>query len=162
MRIGVSACLLGMPVRYDGGHKASAALMAIEGAGVSWMPICPEVECGLGIPREPMRLEAEPDALALRTVTTRLDHTHRLIAWCAWRLDGLERAGVAGFVFKSRSPSCGLAGVPVCDAQGHPVGEGAGLFARACGQRFPGLPLVEGDRVVDWRGWLALCAKRGR
>ncbi len=152
VRIGISACLLGMRVRYDGGHKAWTLAGELALSGVTFIPLCPEVDCGLGVPREPMRLEGVLASPVIKTLATHVDHTQRLINWSATRLDLLVTEGVQGFLFKSRSPSCGIMDVPVYDSQGilQPVG-GVGLFARACQRRFPGLLMAEGDKIVDWQ-----------
>ncbi|GAB0057215.1 hypothetical protein SIID45300_01538 [Candidatus Magnetaquicoccaceae bacterium FCR-1] len=149
-RIAISACLLGLPVRYDGGHKAWPLIEPLIASGAILMPFCPENESGLGVPREPMRLEGDSDRPTLRTLESRLDHTRRLIAWSEERLELYADARVSGFICKARSPSCGVHGVPVHDADGQPTGEGMGLFARACRARFPHLPVEESERLGDW------------
>jgi uncharacterized protein YbbK (DUF523 family) len=135
VRIGVSACLLGEPVRYDGGDRRDPRLQEALGELVAWVPVCPEVECGLGVPREAMRLTGDPAAPRLVTVDGGVDHTARLQDWIAVRLEELARAGLRGFVFKSRSPSCGIA----C----------GGLFARAYAERFPGSPVIEDAQLHE-------------
>lgn len=159
MRVGISACLLGDRVRYDGGHKHNPLLSeGLEGQ-VQWFPLCPEVGCGLGIPRTPMRLEGDPRHPRLRTRpmahgTQREDHTLRLHRWCQHAMDALNKEGLDGFLLKSRSPSCGLAGVPIfltpeaaTPDQTHP--SGVGIFARMLRATFPHLTMAEGDLLQD-------------
>ncbi len=149
-RLGISACLLGERVRYDGGHKLDPYLRDQMGTLVEWVPVCPEVECGLGVPREAMRLVGEATAPRLVTRAAGVDHTERMNAWACQRLDALAREKLAGFVLKARSPSCGMC-VEVCDAKGKPCGSGPGLWAGALAERFPDLPLEEDERLRDPR-----------
>ncbi|MHB0876519.1 MAG: YbgA family protein [Anaerolineae bacterium] len=146
LRLGISACLLGERVRYDGGHKYDPFVVAIFGPYVEWVAVCPEAEAGLGVPREPMRLVGDPTQPRLVTIRTGVDLTERMRAWAEERAAGLD-----GFVFKSRSPSSGLLRVPVYDEQGMPVREGRGLFAGALVQRLPLLPAEEAGRLHDAR-----------
>ncbi|MBF0285415.1 MAG: DUF523 and DUF1722 domain-containing protein [Magnetococcales bacterium] len=175
LAVGVSRCLLGDPVRYDGDHKRQPWLDETLGAWCRLVPVCPEVEAGLGLPREPMRLEGPPDAPRLLTLHTRRDLTAPLLAWREQRLAQLANEGLRGFVLKSRSPSCGAAGVALHpDAEGASEPVGTGLFAQALRQRFPLLPLEEEERLRDppWREnfverlhvldrWLALTTRDG-
>ena len=149
LRIGVSACLLGQHVRYDGGHKRDAFLTDVLGRDVELVPVCPEVEMGLGTPREPMRLERTGGSLRLITVSSRVDHTARLEAWAALRLDDLARQDLSGYVFKADSPSCGLERVKVFETQAPPELTGRGLFAAALLERFPDLPVEDERRLAD-------------
>ncbi|MBF0165525.1 MAG: DUF523 domain-containing protein [Magnetococcales bacterium] len=149
-RIAISACLVGLPVRYDGGHKAWPLLEPLIASGVILIPFCPENECGLGVPREPMRLEGDPERPMLLSLESRLDHTRRLLAWSEEWLERHADARVSGFICKARSPSCGVHGVAVHDADGQTTGEGMGLFVRACRARFPHLPIEESERLEDW------------
>ena len=150
-RLGVSACLLGREVRYDGGHKRSPFLTDVLGEFVEWVPVCPEVECGLPVPREPMQLAGEPSSPRLVTVRTGRDHTARMLGWVGPRVEGLREEGLSGFVFKSKSPSCGVRGIPVHGRDGAPLGKGPGLFARAVMDRFPLLPVVDARRLRGHR-----------
>ncbi|MBF0213900.1 MAG: DUF523 domain-containing protein [Magnetococcales bacterium] len=149
--VAISACLLGEPVRYDGRDKSwsEAIACARENRAIRLVPLCPEVGCGLGVPREPMRLEGDPDCPRAMTITSRIDQTERLQAWSERCVAELVAGGVRGFLLKSRSPSCGVNRVPVHDSQGVPRPVGMGLFAGVCRRRFPGLPLVEGDPALD-------------
>lgn len=146
--IGVSSCLLGERVRYDGGHKHDHYLTGTLGAFFRFVPVCPEVGCGLPIPRETMRLEEEGGTVRLVTTTTRLDQTERMQRWCAEKVEELAEAELGGFIFKKNSPSCGLFEVKVSRA-GRPSRMGRGLFAEAVTARFPLLPVEEEGRLHD-------------
>jgi uncharacterized protein YbbK (DUF523 family) len=144
-RIGVSACLLGQPVRYDGGHKLQP-WMSLEWAGrVDWVAVCPEVELGLGVPRETIQLEAREQGLALIATETRRDLTQAMRLWAAGRVEALAAEGFDGYVFKARSPSCGLGSAGVAGSSE----TRDGLFAEAVRARFPELPLEEDEALAD-------------
>jgi uncharacterized protein YbbK (DUF523 family) len=142
--IGISACLLGEPVRYDGGDKKNPLLSALADKQVRYIPICPEAGCGLGVPREPMRLEGNPHSPRLLTIESRRDKTGILTQWCENRLFFLQQQNPAGFIFKNRSPSCGLSGVQVTTSPSHTT-TGIGLFAQQIKASLPTLPMAEGD-----------------
>lgn len=149
-RVGISSCLLGNPVRYDGGHKLDRYLRDTLGAFVEWVPVCPEVECGLPVPREALRLVGDPADPLLVTARTAVDHTARMKAWAARRLDALAGEELCGFVFKSRSPSSGMRQVKVYPRTGGvPSHGGVGVFARAFMERFPQLPVEDEGRLND-------------
>lgn len=152
-RVGISACLLGQPVRYDGRDKRAASILAHLGPHVEWVEVCPEIEAGLGVPREPMRLEQIAGARRLITIGTRRDLTETLTRWAAARLEELARADLHGYILKARSPSCGLAGVEIGGEPlpGPGAEEGRGLFAAALVARFPHLPVVEETDLPDQR-----------
>jgi uncharacterized protein YbgA (DUF1722 family)/uncharacterized protein YbbK (DUF523 family) len=149
IRVGISSCLLGEPVRFDGGHKRDRFLTDTFGKFVEWVPVCPEVECGLTIPRPSMRLVGEPQDPRLVVTRTGEDLTSRMKTWAAGRLDGLAREELCGFVFKSNSPSSGMERVRVYDRSGMPHKQGVGIFARAFMERFPLLPVEEDGRLHD-------------
>ena len=151
IRLGISACLLGQPVRFDGGHKLDRFITDTLGQYVEFVPVCPEVECGLGVPREAMRLVGAVDSPRLLTVRTKLDHTARLTAWARKRVQELEQENLCGFIFKSKSPSSGMERVKVYPehAQGSPVNRGVGLFARLFMEHFPLLPVEDDGRLHD-------------
>jgi uncharacterized protein YbbK (DUF523 family) len=156
LRIGVSACLLGQKVRYDGRHKLDAPLLDELAPFVTFVPVCPEVEVGMGVPREPVRLvRGEHGRTLMIGGDSGADWTERMDALAARRVEELAVVGIAGFVLKARSPSCGLAGVELHDAgapaQAPPAREGVGLFARALLARLPGLPIEEDERLHDER-----------
>jgi uncharacterized protein YbbK (DUF523 family) len=142
IRIGVSACLLGRAVRYDGEHKRDGWVCDALAAAVDLVPVCPEVELGLGVPRDPIRLVGGAGARALRLVAPRTgrDLTAEMTGWADARVEALAGEHLSGFVLKAGSPSCGPAGVKGYAAAGaaDPAAlDGAGLFAAALRRRFP-------------------------
>lgn len=148
-KLGISACLLGMKVRYDGGHSYDQFIVSTLSGVVNFVPLCPESEAGMGTPREPMRLVGDPEAPRLLTVNSRIDHTGRLFEWAAARVVALEAEGLCGFIFKSGSPTSGMRGVRVYDRQGRPSSEGVGVFARAFMEHFPLLPVIDDTGFHD-------------
>ncbi len=148
LKLGISACLLGEKVRYDGGHKLDPFLVDTLGRFVEYVPVCPEAECGLGIPREAMHLAGNPSDPRLVTIRTGFDHTDRMRAWAAGRLDNLTRENLCGFIFKSRSPSSGMERVKVYGSTGVTLA-GVGIFARMFMDRFPLLPVEDEGRLHD-------------
>lgn len=152
LRIAISACLLGSRVRYDGGHKRDAALLEALDPFVEWVPVCPEVECGMGTPREPVRLvRTGSHVLRMIGIESGADETARMQSFARRRVEELAQAGISGYVFKARSPSCGVSSVTIYDAEGRVVGTGRGLFVEAVRARLPGLPMEEEDRLADAR-----------
>ena len=149
IRIGVSACLLGQNVRYDGGHQRDRYITDTLGRWFEWVPVCPEVEYGLPIPREAMRLVGDPETPRLVTIRTRIDHTDGMLTWADKRLEALAAEDLCGFIFKSRSPSSGMAAVKVYPETGMAVKKGVGIFAGAFMRRFPLLPVEEDGRLND-------------
>ena len=147
--LGISSCLLGNPVRYDGGHKLDHFLTDTLGRYVEWVPVCPEAACGLPVPREAMHLVGDPRDPRLVTIRTGIDHTVRMKQWSKERLADLEKEGLCGFVFKARSPSSGMRGVKIYNEAGVPYATGSGLFARAFMDRFPLVPVEDEGRLHD-------------
>lgn len=148
IKIGVSACLLGERVRYDGGHKHDRYITDILGKFFSFVPVCPEVECGMPIPRESMRLEGDIRHPRLVTNKTRVDKTDMMLSFCQAKVKALEKEDLCGFIFKKDSPSSGLFRVKVYH-EGMPSKSGSGLFAAAVADHFPHLPLEEEGRLND-------------
>lgn len=149
VKLGISSCLLGEPVRYDGQHKHDRYLTDVLGKYVEWVPVCPEVECGLPVPREAMHLTGSADAPRLVTIRSGVDLTEKMQTWCAKKLGELEKQELCGYVFKSKSPSSGLLKVKVFNAKGIPEKKGVGIFARAFTEHFPLLPVEEEGRLHD-------------
>src|SRR3989454_2355370 len=147
--VGISQCLLGDNVRYDGGHKLDSVLIETLGRHVEWVPVCPEVEVGLGTPREPMHLVGDLDAPRLVTINTGMDYTEAMNRFAQQRVRELADLNLSGFVFKSASPSCGIRQVPFFNTQGIEKQDGVGLFARAFMAHFPGMPVEQEDRLHD-------------
>jgi len=149
LRIGDSARLLGEKARYDGGDKREPYIADVLGRIFTFVPVCPEVGCGLPVPRAAMRLEGEPAQPRLVTIAGRIDLTERMLAWCRLKVQELEGEALSGFILKSRSPSCGLFGVEVM-SRGR-AERGRGLFAAALTEHFPHLPVEEEGRLGDMR-----------
>ena len=149
IRLGISSCLLGEKVRYDGGQKLDHFITETLGKFVEFVPVCPEVECGLGIPREAMHLSSSPEGPRLVTIRTQVDHTERMRAWAQKRVVELEQEDLCGFIFKSDSPSSGMERVKIYSAKGMADKTGVGLFAREFMQHFPLLPVEEEGRLHD-------------
>ena len=149
IKLGISSCLLGEKVRYDGGHKLDHFLRDSLGPYVEWVPVCPEVECGLPVPREAMRLVGDPAQPRLVTQRTGVDLTEQMETWAARRVKALAAEDLCGFVFKSKSPSSGLERVKVYGPSGMAVKTGVGLFAAAFTRAFPLLPVEEEGRLCD-------------
>lgn len=149
IRIGVSACLLGQNVRFDGGHKRDAFLVETLGPFVEWVVVCPEVEAGFGTPRESMHLLRRGGDVRLVTTRTGIDHTERMRRYAAARVAALRDYDLCGFVLKKNSPSCGVERVKVKGARGGTVANGRGLFASALLHAYPDLPVEEEGRLCD-------------
>ncbi|MGD9873106.1 MAG: YbgA family protein [Kiritimatiellia bacterium] len=149
VRLGISTCLLGEKVRYDGQHKLDTFLRDTLGRFVEYVAVCPEVECGLPIPREAMRLEGDPENPRLMTHKTRRDLTEMQQAWGRRRLQDLESENLDGYIFKSKSPSSGLFRVKVYQESGMPVKQGVGIWAKMFTEKFPLLPVEEEGRLND-------------
>jgi uncharacterized protein YbgA (DUF1722 family)/uncharacterized protein YbbK (DUF523 family) len=147
IKIGISSCLLGNDVRWNGGHKRDRYLTDTLGQFVEWVPVCPEVEVGLGIPRETLRLVGDPGDPRLVTTKTKIDHTDRMKKWARGRLKELAREDLCGFVFKCDSPSSGMVRVKVYGKGGMPQKKGVGIFARAFMDHFPLIPVEDDGRL---------------
>ncbi len=149
IKLGISSCLLGERVRWNGTHKLDRFLTDTLGKFVEYVPVCPEVECGFDVPREPLRQVGDPDSPRLITSQTKIDYTSRMIRWARKRVVELEKEDLCGFIFKSRSPSSGMERVKVYNEKGAPVRKGVGIFARAFMEHFPLLPVEEDGRLHD-------------
>ena len=149
IRIGISTCLLGENVRYNGGHALDRFLKDTLGKWVEYVPVCPEVECGFGIPRETFRLVGDPVNPRFITGRTKIDYTDRMLTWARRRVAELEGEDLLGFIFKSDSPSSGMERVKVYDEKGMPQKKGVGLFARTFMEHFPMTPVEEEGRLHD-------------
>lgn len=145
LRLGISACLVGQRVRYDGGHKLDAFLNEVLGRYVEWVAICPEIEIGMGTPREPVRLEKQGLGVRMVGLESRKDWTDRMQEFSRTTARSLDEQRLSGFVFKSRSPSCGLEGVSVVGSRR----SGQGLFASAITSHLPLLPIEEESGLAD-------------
>jgi uncharacterized protein YbbK (DUF523 family) len=153
-RVGVSRCLLGDTVRYDGTHRLDQTVIGLLGPHVEWVPVCPEVEVGMGTPREPIHLVSSADGVPsmdlrvrLLAVQTGADWTERMHTWAQRRARELAALDLSGYVLKARSPSCGVDDVEVHAAEGE--GRGRGLFAEALIDAMPDLPVIDEARLAD-------------
>lgn len=149
INLGLSTCLTGQKVRHDGGHKRDAFVMDVLGPFFSYVTVCPEVECGLPTPRESMRLVGDPASPRLVTGKTGIDHTERMHTWGKERLDDLAGRELCGYIFKSRSPSSGMARIKVYSQDGRPSPTGVGIWASMVMDRFPLLPFEDEGRLND-------------
>jgi uncharacterized protein YbbK (DUF523 family) len=149
VRIGISSCLLGERVRYDGGHKRDDALIAAFGRSVEWVPVCPEVEMGMGVPREPIRLVDDAPGIRLVGTQSGTDYTDAMRTYASERMRMLHRANLCGYILKTGSPSCGLERVSVYGRIGALVGQDRGQFAAVLLEAFPNLPIEEEGRLAE-------------
>jgi uncharacterized protein YbbK (DUF523 family) len=154
-RVGISRCLLGDEVRYDGGHKRDAILIATLGRLVEWVPVCPEVEAGMSTPREPIQLVADRNGVRAGAARVRLlgvdsltDWTDTMTTFSTMRVSALIDQDLDGYVLKADSPSCGLENVRV-QYRGSVEATGRGLFAEALALAFPDLPIAEERSLSD-------------
>ncbi len=147
--IGVSSCLLGEEVRYDGGHQKDSYITGVLGQYFSWVSVCPEMEIGLGAPREPLRLVGDPARPRMVATQSGRDLTDTMTAHARRRVEALAREGLSGYLLKRASPSCGMERVTVYAEDGAPSGAGSGLFARALLDALPQLPVEEEGRLTD-------------
>ena len=150
LRIGISSCLLGDEVRFDGGHKRDAFLTGTLAPFVEWIRVCPEVEVGMGVPRETLRLIHAQGETRMITTRTAIDHTDSMRAYAMRRTKQLESMDLRGYVLKKDSPSCGMERVKVYDRTGSaPTRTGVGIYAGVLKDRFPALPIEEEGRLQD-------------
>lgn len=153
IKIGVSSCLLGEQVRFDGSHKRSDFLVETFGRFVEFVPVCPELDIGLGVPRETLRLMRSADHAGddVRLVANKsgIDHTDRMNAYAKRRTASLASEELSGYVLKKSSPSCGMERVRIYGSSGMATRNGAGLFAVALTRRYPSLPVEEEGRLSD-------------
>ncbi len=149
LRIGISSCLLGNEVRWNGGHKLDKYLTHTLGQFVVYVPVCPEVEAGFGVPRESLRLVGDPANPRMITFKSKTDLTDRMVAWAGKRVKELEKEDLCGFIFKSGSPSSGMIRVKVYNEKGMPHKVGIGIFARAFMEHFPLIPVEDDGRLND-------------
>jgi uncharacterized protein YbbK (DUF523 family) len=147
IKIGISTCLLGEKVRHDGGHKLDRYITDTLGLYFEWVPVCPEVEYGLPVPRESMHLIGEPTSPRIVTVKTGVDHTEGMKKWAGNKLIQLEKEDLCGFIFKSKSPSSGIGGVKVYTSSGKLSNRGAGIFGGAFMRYFPLIPVIDDGRL---------------
>jgi len=150
-RVGVSSCLLGEAVRYDGGHKLHSVIVDIIGPKVEWVLVCPEMEMGLGVPREPLNLIGDPDSPLLLGLETGRDWTLEMAELARRKIDTLKFSGLDGFIFKKSSPSCGIDDVKIYKdvSLGDFVPNGTGVFATLFLKEFRDLPLTDEGKLSN-------------
>jgi uncharacterized protein YbgA (DUF1722 family)/uncharacterized protein YbbK (DUF523 family) len=174
LKIGISSCLIGEKVRYDDSHKRDSYTTETLGQYFKWVPVCPEVEYGLPVPREPMHLVGTVDSPRLVTTFTGVDHTEGMLKWAEKKLKGLENKNLCGFIFKSKSPSSGIGGVKIYSPSGILSQKGTGIFGGAFKSFFPIMPVIDDKmlhnlslrenfikRVFIYNGWKELVNKGG-
>jgi uncharacterized protein YbbK (DUF523 family) len=150
IRVGVSSCLLGEAVRYDGGHKRDPIVRSVLSRFAEWVPVCPELEAGLGVPRPAMRLVRDGEGVRLVEIASGRDHTRALERYTAARVRALRALDLCGYVLKKDSPSCGIARVPLyARGAGGTRRSGVGVFARGLRDAFPALPVIDETQLRD-------------
>jgi uncharacterized protein YbbK (DUF523 family) len=149
MKIGISSCLLGNNVRYDGRNRLDQTVIGALGPFVEWVPVCPEVESGLPVPREAMQLVQSAESRRMITIFTSVDQTEHVMQWVERELADLEDLGLCGFVFKARSPSCAIADAEIFTPSGTLIDKGPGIFAKMFMARFPSIPVVDEESLQD-------------
>ena len=149
IRLGVSSCLLGDEVRSDGGHKRNRFVTDLLAQFVEWVPVCPEVEVGMGTPRPALRLVREGDEVRMLEIASGRDHTREMQRYAARRVRALRGLELCGYVLKKNSPSCGMTRVKVYSEKGAPTKDGRGLFAGPLMESHPNLPVEDEGRLND-------------
>jgi uncharacterized protein YbgA (DUF1722 family)/uncharacterized protein YbbK (DUF523 family) len=149
IKLGISACLLGKKVRYDGGHKRNSYITKTLGKRFAWVPVCPEVEAGLSIPREPMQLTGDWECPRLVVITSGIDLTGVLNSWAGKKVKRLEREGLCGFILKSRSPSCAINDADLFTSSGKKKGKTAGLFSAMLMKHDSLLPIINEEVLAE-------------
>lgn len=151
IRIGISRCLLGDAVRFDGGHKHDRFLTETLGEYFEWIPVCPEMDAGMGVPRESVRLVSYPEGLRMEGVRSKTDFTRPMKEYSLAKINELQNETLHGFILKKDSPSCGMERVRIYRSSGSALRQGSGLFAAELLSRFPDLPVEEEGRLHDMR-----------
>lgn len=149
LAVGVSSCLLGNRVRFDGGHKHDRYLTEVLGKVFTFVPVCPEIETGMGVPRETIDLHGTVDTPRLVGNETGVDHTSKMNRYVARRVQQRDLANICGFILKSKSPTCGLQKVRLYGSSGRVSYRARGLFAMALSRRYPSLPMIEERPLHD-------------
>ena len=149
VRLGISSCLLGYRVRYDGGHKWDQYLVEVLGPQVEWVAVCPEAEIGLGIPRPPIQLKGNHDTPRLIMPSTGEDLTQQMRTYALVTIRELQALGITGFILKSKSPSCGITNVKLFEDDGSFTRTGVGAFAALLRDQWPELPIIDEIGLSD-------------
>ena len=150
IKIGVSSCLIGEKVRWNGDHKQNHFVREILANYFEYISVCPEMEVGMGVPRETVALYGNLEKSRMISKKTQTDWSKPMQYYIKDRISTLEYDNLCGYIFKSKSPSCGLGRVPVYAEFGsHRVRHGAGLFAKAFTNKFPLVPTEDEGRLND-------------
>jgi uncharacterized protein YbgA (DUF1722 family)/uncharacterized protein YbbK (DUF523 family) len=149
IRMGVSSCLLGNEVRFDGGHKRDRFVTDLLGRFVEWVPVCPEVEVGMDTPRPALRLVGDGDGVRMVEIKSGRDHTEAMERFSARRVRALRGLDLCGYILKKDSPSCGMTRVKVYGEKRMPTRQGKGLYASALMEVYPNLPVEDEGRLND-------------
>jgi len=149
IKLGIASCLVGNPVRWNGGHKLDRFIVHTLGQHIDFVPVCPESECGLGIPRETMHLAGDPAAPRLVTTKTGEDKTVQMQRWAKKRLQKLAGENLCGYIFKTKSPSSGMRKLKVFATREQIFYNGVGIFAKMFMDRFPSLPVIDDGMLHD-------------
>jgi len=150
LRLGISTCLLGEKVRYDGGHKLDAWIKNTLGQFTTFVPVCPEFECGMSIPRPAMHLEGTKENPQLIQTLSKLNLTKQMKNWIKLQIKKLKSQDLDGYIFKTRSPSCGLSNIKIFSPLSKLVStEGVGLYAKQFTQAFPFIPVTDEEKLHD-------------
>ncbi len=150
LKLGISSCLIGELVRYNGQHKRDNYIINVLGQFASWIPVCPEVEVGMGVPREPIRLVDEDGDIRVKTTKTQRDYTDALAKYSTKRCLALATELLDGYILKAKSPTCGMERVKVYKGNGVRK-DGVGAFAKVLMATMPELPVEEEGRLNDPR-----------
>lgn len=147
IKIGISACLLGHPVRWDGENKEDRFITRTLGNYLEFVPVCPEMECGMGSPRDSLQLQGDVENHRLMTRKTGIDYTELMEKWAEQKVTELAGENLCGYIFKSKSPSCGMERIPIYPEKGRAEKKGVGIFARRFMEAFPRLPVEDDGRL---------------
>ncbi|UCD64883.1 MAG: DUF523 and DUF1722 domain-containing protein [Candidatus Zixiibacteriota bacterium] len=151
IKIGISTCLLGQKVRFDGGHKHDRYITDMLGQYFRFLPVCPELEIGMGVPREAVRLEGSADSPQMVGNKTRKDWTEKMVRYSEKRVRARDLSDICGYILKKDSPSCGMERVKIYGDSGMARRDGVGLYAASLLKHFPLLPIEEEGRLNDAR-----------
>ena len=150
IKIGVSSCLLGEKVRWNGGHKQDRYIRDVLSKYFMYVPVCPEVDVGMGVPREAVALYGDLIKNRMIGKKSRIDWTSKMNLYINERLESLSKENLSGFIFKSKSPTCGLGRVPIYSTDDpKKARHGRGMFANSFMKGLPMIPIEEEGRLHD-------------
>ena len=151
IHVGISSCLVGEKVRWNGEHKKDVYIDKVLSQVFKWVLVCPEMEVGMGVPREPVYLTGSKENPRLLGKQSKIDWTGKMRSYSRDRISEWQSLNLCGFIFKKNSPSCGMKEIPIYPDKGRPRAEGRGLFADNFIKHFPILPVEEEGRLRDPR-----------